>query len=171
MEVFRSLYDGFTRHRFLYDYEVVTDSLNRQAIRKPIDIVTHGCATCIDLACLFASFLEAAHQRPVVVVLDQDGAAHALAGYRAINEPASESPFGIGDLRRALSTGDFVLFECTGAVIANRPVAGESEKDRLAGGNMLDFIAAKTAAQNFLARDGVKVRFVVDVRAIRERAG
>ena len=54
---------------------------DKQAIWQAREFDANNSATFIDLACLFASLLEAAYQRSVIVVLEAPGFAHAVAGY------------------------------------------------------------------------------------------
>lgn len=170
IEICRHLYDGIKRHRFIYEFEPQPILGQQQAIRTPNLIETHKCATCIDLACLFVSLLEAAYQQPIVVVLDGPGFAHALVGYRALDEPPWESEQGIGDLRGAITRGDLVLFEPTGAAEAERAIENESEKEHQEGEQMLDFMAAKEAAKSLLSKHDITVRYIADVCSLRKRS-
>jgi len=89
-----------------------------QKIKTPAGIARANGGTCIDLACFFASLLEAARERPVLIVVDTAHGAHALAGYKtpdAVNGPA---PMILGDLRGGITRGEIVVFETTGAVAA-----------------------------------------------------
>ena len=164
MEICGLLYDGVRRHRYGYEIEQPTGIPGTQAIRTPTQIATHETATCIDLACLFASLLEAAGQNPLVVVLEGPGFTHALAGYRVRGEPAWDNR-GIGDLRGALARRDAVLFEATGAVEADSPVGAERAEERQ--GKLLSFGDAREAARRMLMKDDVCLKHFVDVRALR----
>jgi hypothetical protein len=166
MDVCTILYDGLRRHRLGYELESVTGSAGIQAIRTPTQIAAHGTATCVDLACLFASLLEAAGQNAVIVVLDGPGFAHALAGYRALGEPTWPSG-GIGDLRGAVARGDCVLFEATGAAEAEAPVGAETTEERHE--KVLAFMDAVAAGKRMLSRSDILLRHFVDVRACRAR--
>jgi hypothetical protein len=136
-----------------------------QCIRNPTQIATHRSATCLDMSCLFAALLEAANQRPLLVILEGNGFAHALVGYRAPNEPAWEGPT-IGTLRRAVNQGDAVLFESTGAVEADAPVGAELASER--SERLLIYADAKAAATRMLMDDTVRLKHFLDVRDSRK---
>ncbi|HJX53678.1 MAG TPA: hypothetical protein VJ801_13005 [Polyangia bacterium] len=163
-DICRGLYDGIRRYRFGYELEPPTGATGRQIIRSPSQIATHKTANCLDLACLFASLLEAAGQNALVLVLEGTGFAHAVAGYRAPDEPACKSA-GLGDLRGSLARGDVVLFEPTGAVESDRPVSVETAQERQE--KLLDFSDAQIVAGRLLGQDGVRLKYLVDVRALR----
>ncbi len=167
MEVCRHLYDGLQRHNFAYEVEPQLLDRGSQVIRTPNDIETHGCANCIDLACLFGALLLEASQHPVIVVVDGPGFAHALAGYRAFNEPPLSARAGLSDLRGALARGDLVLFEPTGAVQSPTPVSVETEQERREADKMLQFMTAKQVAQRLIGRNDTAIRYIVDVDASR----
>lgn len=101
-----------------------------------------------------------------MVVLEGPDFAHALAGYRALDEPPWGGQ-GIGDLRRAVELGDAVLFEATGAVEADASVGAETEQERRE--KLLDFMDARAAATRMLGRSDIHLRHVVDVRWLRQR--
>jgi hypothetical protein len=164
MQVCAVLYDGLRRHRLGYEHEAASDAVGTQAIRTPTQITTHRTATCIDVACLFASLLEAASQDPLVVVLEPPGSAHALAGYRVRGEPPWEGQ-GIGDLRGAVARGDAVLFEATGVTEADEPVGAEPPDARVE--KLLGFMDARDAAARMLARSDMRLKHFVDVRSLR----
>lgn len=168
MEICNLFYDGVRRHRFGYEIEQRTDNAAVQSIRTPKQIAAHKTATCIDVACLFASVLEAAGQNPLIVVIVGPDFAHALAGYRVRGEPTWETR-GIGDVRAAVARRDAVLFEATGAIEADHPVGGETIAER--GDKLLAFMDAIAAAERMLARSDVNLKHFVDVRAQRETAG
>jgi len=161
----RRLYGRITNLGFSYGLEPPPFSEHRQKIRPPKLIVEHKTATCIDLACLFAALLESARQNPMIIVLDRPGAAHALAGYRALDEPPWDDTAQIGDLRRAVDVGDMLLFEPTGAVASDKLVGAETTAQRREG--VIDFDDSKDAATQMLASPEVKVRHIVDIAARR----
>lgn len=165
MEICRLLYDGVRRHRFGYEIEQRTDNLAIQSIRTPRQIAAHKTATCIDVACLFASVLEAAGQNPLIVIIVGPGFAHALAGYRVRGEPTWETR-SIGDLRGAVARRDAVLFEATGAVEADEPVGSETSEER--ADKLLNFMDAIKVAERMLLRSDVSLKHFVDVRALRD---
>jgi hypothetical protein len=162
------LYDRIRRDRFYYTFEPVLTQPNVQKIRTPKEIDALNCGTCIDFACLFASLLEAAHERPVVIVIGRAGGAHAVAGYVTPDAVFSESAMTLGDLRAAVSRGEVVVFETTGAVEARgRVVGAETMNERKEGNNMLDYRAAKNAAKRLLMENDIELKHFVDVQQAR----
>jgi hypothetical protein len=161
----RLIYDGVLRRRFGYEFEPRTDESAQQVIRTPLQIETHRTANCIELACLFASMLEAARQAPVIVVVEAPGVTHALVGYRAPDEPGWEAP-SLAVVRHALDVGDIVLFEPTGSVEADQPIGAETAQER--HNKVLDFMDAKTGAQRMIINADVRIKYFVDVRRLRE---
>jgi hypothetical protein len=167
LELCNVLYDGLRRHHFGYEWEAATSAAGMQAIRTPTQIAAHRTATCLDVACLFASLLEASHQAALLVVLEGDGFAHALAGYRVRSSPAWEGQ-AIGDLRGAVTLGDAVLIEATGVTEADSPVGAETASERR--GKLLAFSDAQSAAARMVTRADVRLRHFVDVTAVRAAA-
>lgn len=164
MEICALLYEGVQRHGYGYEIEQPTGIPGTQVIRSPAQIAAHATATCIDVACLFASLLEAAGQNPLVVVLEGPGFSHALAGYRVRGEPTWDNR-GIGDLRGAVARRDAVFFEATGAVSSDRPVGAESAEERHT--KVLSFGDAREAGRRMLMKAEVRLKHFVDVRAMR----
>ena len=162
-EVCNQLYNGLRRLHFGYEIEAASGT-GWQAIRTPSQISLHRAATCLDIVCLFASMLDAAGQNPLVIVLEWARSAHALAGYRVKGEPAWEGE-GIADLRGAVKRGDAVLFEATGAVEADSPVAVEGPDERT--GKLLYFEDAVSVARRTVEGSDVRLIHFVDVRARR----
>lgn len=169
MEICRHLYDGLRkRDDFVYELEPQSMMTDKQAIRQAREFDANNSATCIDLACLFASLLEAAYQRSVIVVLDMPGFAHALAGYWAPDEPNDHQQLDLGTVRGAARRGDLVLFEATGVAHSENRVAGETDEERkLADDRRLDFSTAKKAAITLLEGSNIRLRFLVDVHPLR----
>ena len=161
------LYDGLRRHHFAYEWEAPTSAGGLQAIRTPTQIVAHRTATCLDVACLLASLLEASQQLPLLVVLEGNGFAHALVGYRVRSSPAWDSQT-IGDLRGAVTLGDAVLIEATGGAAASSPVGAETPAERRE--KLLGFSNAQSAATRMLVRADVRLRHFVDVAGVRAAA-
>jgi len=170
-DVCRRLYEEIRRRRYYYELEPRSMLSEVQMIRTPNDVDAHRCGTCLDLACLFASLVEAAHLRALIVIVGNGDFAHALAGYFAPDEVSWDRPPLLGELRAAVHRQDAVLFEATGAVEAEKPVAGETEQERRAGAKTLDFTIAKEAAERVLARGDIEMRHVIDVGALRQRRG
>jgi len=168
MQVCRSLYDGLKHHKFVYEVEPqIGLDPGIQKIRPPSLIEQSQAATCIDLACLFASLLEAANQNPLILVLGGGGFSHALVGYRALDEPAMHSNSNLGDIRGALQRGDVVLFETTGVVEAEAPVGVEHQAQRQ--DKLLDFMDAKEAATRFIGQTEAHLLHVLDVVGLRQQ--
>ncbi len=167
LEVCNVLYDALLRHHFGYEWEALTSVVGVQAIRTPTQIAAHRTATCLDVACLFASLVEASQQAPLLIVLEGDGFAHALAGYRVRNSPAWDNQT-IGDLRGAVNLGDAVLVEATGVTEADSPVGAETAAERR--GKLLSFSDAQAAATRMLMRADISLRHFVDVAAVRAAA-
>jgi hypothetical protein len=167
--VCRNLYDRIKKDRFYYTFEPVLKDPRVQGIRSPKKIDALNCGTCIDFACLFASLLEAAHERPVVVVVSTGRGAHAVAGYIAPDAVRGAPRMTLGDLRGSLKRGEIVLFETTGAVTAHRTIGAESEAERKEGDGLLDYRTAKNAGDRLCFEDGVELRHFVDVTQERRR--
>ena len=170
MEICRRLYDNLRkRDDFVYELEPQTMMSDSQQIRKAREFDVNNSATCIDLACLFASLLEKAYQRSVIVVLDGPSFAHALVGYWAPDEPNEHQQLDLGTVRGALMRGDLVLFESTGVAHSEKPVGGETEEERrLTDDRKLDFSTAKKAANVLLDDSDIGLRFLVDVHLLRK---
>ena len=163
LEVCGTLYRELKRLRIAYELEPQGTTAGTQAVRTPGDVFNSKVATCVDAACLFASLLWAAGLTPVIVLIDRGSYGHALAGYRAPTAPAAEDN-GLGALRMQLTLGDVVLFEATGAVESEQPVGAETVEQRLDGRRTLDFMTARTVAEQMIHTE-VKLRAVVDVTA------
>jgi len=164
MEICRLLYDGLRRHRLGYELEPQTGTIEMQKIRTPAQVETHRTATCLDLACLFAALLEAASQRAVIAILKGRDFRHALAGYRALDEPIWSSTT-MGDLRRGVGLGDAVLFEATGAVEAQQAVGAETHQERR--DKLLDFSTARMAAVRMIGSEEIQLEYLLDVQSTR----
>jgi len=170
MEICRRLYDNLRkRDDFVYELEPQSMMAGSQQIRKAREFDVNNSATCIDLACLFASLLEEAYQRSVIVVLDGPGFAHALVGYWAPDEPNDHLHIDLGTVRGALMRGDLVLFESTGVAHSEKPVGGETEEERrFTDDRKLDFSTAKKAASVLLKNSDIGLRFLVDIHLLRK---
>lgn len=170
--VCRALYDRIKRSRFYYAFEPVSSTTRVQRIRSPNEIDVAKCATCIDLACLFAALLEGTHERPVLVVLQIKRSAHAVTGYLTPHAVSWESQPTLDDVRGALARGELVLFETTGAVEAHDgPVAAETAKERRDGGLMLSYSTAKAAAERLFRNEGARIQHFLDVQQLRRERG
>jgi hypothetical protein len=168
MQICRNLYDGIRdRDDFVYDLEPQSMNRKKQPIRMAPDLDASNSATCIDLACLFASLLEVAHQRSVIVILDGPEFAHALAGFWAPDEPFQHPEIDLGTLRGLVRSSDLVLFEATGVAQSEKAVAGETDEERRLGQGKLDFSKAKRAAINLIKHKGIALRYLADINALR----
>jgi hypothetical protein len=166
--VCRGLYDRVRREAFYYTFEPVLVQTNVQKIRTPAEISALNCGTCIDFACLFASLLECAHERPVIIVVGTTRGAHAITAYVTHDAILGEDPLSLGDVRGAVNRGEIVPFETTGAVEARgRQVGAETETEREEGANMLDYQTAKNAAKRLLLQNDIELKHCVDVQKIR----
>lgn len=170
MAICRQLYDTVKkRDDFVYDLAPQTKKTDHQPIRTAKDLDASNSATCIDLACLFSSLLEASHQRSVIAVFEGDDFAHALVGYWAPDEPTHPPlTLDIGAIRGAARRGDLVLFEATGVAQSENRVGAEVDEDRKIGNGRLDFETAKSAALNFIDLSDVRLRFLVDINTVRK---
>jgi hypothetical protein len=164
MQICRLSYEGVLRYRFGFEFEPLSPQPDFQVIRTPAQIETHKTANCLDLACLFAGILEAVSQAALLVIIDGPGCAHALVGARSPSEPMWRKA-ELGDLRRAISFGDAIFFEPTGAVEADAPVAAEKASERV--DKLLDFMSAKEAAIRMIERTDIRIRYIIDVVALR----
>lgn len=172
MKICRQLYDDLKdRSDFVYDYEPQSSLTKTQAIRTADDLDASNSATCLDLACLFSSLLEAASQRSVILVLEKGGGAHALVGCWAPDEPilSHGKSLNLGEIRGAEQRSDLVLFEPTGVAQSEKIVAGEADEDRKLGGGRLDFTASKRAARALIFQQDVRLRFLVDINPLRTK--
>ena len=164
----RDLYDRIKRDRFYYTFEPAISQPRVQRIRAPNEIGTVKCGTCLDFACLFASLLEAAHEKPVILVIRSSRGAHAMTGYLAPDAVTRDASTDIGDIRGALRRGELVLFETTGAVeVRGQTVGAETEAERREGGDMLDYQTAKNAATRLMFQSDIELQHFVDVRKLR----
>jgi hypothetical protein len=170
-QVCRELYDRIKKDRFYYTFEPAMSQPVVQRIRPPNEIDALNCGTCLDFACMFASLLEAAHERPVVAVTRSVRGAHAVTGYLAPDAVTWDEPPSLGDLRGALRRGEVMLFETTGAVeVRGGTVAAETETERKEGGDMLDYRTAKNAAARLLFENDIELQHFIDVRQLRQRS-
>jgi len=161
----QELYNALRSRRYAYEIEPQTGTrAGVQAIRWPMQIANGKAATCIDLACLFAALFEAAGLQALIIVVRTATMAHALPGYRAEGEPAWEKP-SLGDLRRAVTAGDAVFLEGTGAVEADSPVTTEEGNARV--DKLLDFLSARDIAERLVRRQDLELVHFVDVRKLR----
>jgi len=164
------LYEEIRRRGYYYDLEYKSILPGVQEISPPEEIASSRHANCLDLACLFAAMLEGAHQRSLIVIFTGREFAHALPGYWQLDEITWDRPPVLSELRDAVQKGNAVLFEGTGAVESEKSIAGESEDERRIGKKTLDFTIAEEAAGRLLNREGIQLKYVIDVAALREKA-
>jgi hypothetical protein len=164
------LYEEIRRRGYYYDLEYKPILPGVQEISPPEAIASSRHGNCLDLACLFAAMLEGAHQRPLIVILTGKDFAHALPGYWQLDEITWDRQPALSELRDAIHKGNAVLFEGTGAVESEKSIAGESEDERRVGKKTLDFTIAEEAAGRLLKREGIELKYVIDVAALREKA-
>jgi hypothetical protein len=162
-EICNLLYNELKRFHFAYEREPQTLTGGRQAIRSASEIRRDNAATCIDLACLFGSLLKAANREPIIILLSGRKWAHAVVGYRAPAGYLWDRQPEINDLRAALNVEDMILFEPTGAVESDSPVGAETEEERRAGGNMLDFETAVRAARRMIEEAGAELLYFLSI--------
>jgi hypothetical protein len=164
LEICRRIYDDMKRLKLVYDVNPELGLAGKQLIRSVMAIHEQRRATCVDIACYFAALLEASHQQALIAIVRTPQLAHALVGYRAPLEPAWRSA-SVGDLRRAVLSGDAVLFEPTGVLASERIVAGEEPGERNEG--QLDFDSARRAAERLIEREDLTVQHLIDVSDLR----
>jgi hypothetical protein len=164
LQLCRLAYDSIRRYHFGFEVEPFDLGKDVQVIRTPSQIETHRTANCLDLACLFAAVLEAAQQAPIIVIVDRPTYSHALVGVRSPSEPVWVNP-GRGDLVRAMTLGDVLFFDPTGAVEAEEPVAAETKEERQ--DKLLDFTVARLAAERLLVNPDSNVRHIIDIEGER----
>ncbi len=115
LEICVELFRQLKRLHLAYELEPQSLTPDEQAIRTPGDIFNSRAATCIDIACLFASLLGAVGLNPVIVLLVEGAFGHALVGYRAVNARELPPLPTMTDLQAAVDVQDLVLFEPTGS--------------------------------------------------------
>ncbi len=162
LEICTLMYRTIRTQHFAYEYDPPTLVADRQAVRTADDIWNDNAATCLDLACLFASLLKGAGLNAVVVILAGPNFSHALAGYKSPAAPRWPDHPGLGNLRASLIKGELILFESTGVAEHDTVVAAELAQERREGNRSLEFAAAKAAAER-LVRSDVEVTHVLEV--------
>jgi hypothetical protein len=164
LEICTLIYRTIRTQHFAYEYEPPTLVADRQAVRTADDIWNDNAATCLDLACLFASLLKGAGLNSVIVIVAGPNFSHALVGYNSPAAPRWLDLPGLGNLRASLITGELVLFESTGATEHDTVVAAEFPQERREGNRSLEFAAAKAAAERLVQkRSDIEVTHVLEV--------
>jgi hypothetical protein len=161
-EISTLLYRFVRVQHFAYEHEPPTLAAGRQAIRTADDIWNDNAATCLDLACLFASLLKGAGLSPIIVILARPNFSHALVGYKAPDAARWQSRPDIGDLRGSMVLRDIILFEPTGVVEHGTAVGGELAQERRDGNRTLEFEIAKIAAERLMSSQ-IELRYVLEI--------
>jgi hypothetical protein len=162
-EICLHLYSEVRRQRFAYELEQKSLAEGKQAIRTVSDVFRVKAATCLDMACIFASLLVCGNLTAVMLILDCATYSHALVGYQAPSGVLWDGNPDIGKIRGAISLDDLIVFEPTGAVESERRVAGETDEDRRVGGKMLDFTTSTEVAKKLIMSPDTKLRLAVIV--------
>lgn len=162
LEICTLLYRVLRTQHFAYEHEQPTVVTGRQAIRTADDIWNDNAATCLDLACLFASLLKAAGLNPLILIVARPNFSHALVGYKAPSTARWQGCPDIGDMRGSVVLGDVILFEPTGVAEHETAVAGELTQERRDGNRTLEFEMAKIAAER-LVNSQIELRRLVEI--------
>jgi hypothetical protein len=162
VEICTLLYRTIRTQHFAYEHEPPTLTAGRQAIRAADDIWNDNAATCLDLACLFASLLKGGGLNPIIVILTRPNFSHALVGYKAPAAARWQDRPDIGDIRGSVTMGEVILFEPTGVAEHETPVGGERAQDRREGNRTLEFEIAKIAAERLITSQ-IELRYVLEI--------
>ena len=162
LEICALLYRFIRTQHFAYEHEPPTLAAGRQAIRAADDIWNDNAATCLDLACLFASLLKAAGLNPIIVILARPNFSHALVGYKVPAAARWQGRPDIGDIRGSVVLRDLILFESTGVVEHETAVGGELAQERRDGNRTLEFEIAKIAAERLISSQ-IELRYVLEI--------
>ncbi len=105
-----ALWEAVVRREIIYSNPPSSFERDGQKIRRASQILESQLATCLDLAVLFASALEAIGLNPVLVLQRR----HAFVGVwlcdKQFEQPLEHD---CGELRKALQAEDFIVFETT----------------------------------------------------------
>jgi hypothetical protein len=156
------LYNEIKDCHFAYEHERPSSVKGKQAIRTVDQIWNDKAATCLDLACLFASLLRAAGLTSFIAIVTRPDRSHALSGFWQRSAIRWDGPASLAEIRRALKSAELVVFETTGAVEYEGTVGDETRAERREGLRMLDFPAARIAAERMLFSE-VRLRHFVEV--------
>ena len=125
-----------------------------QKIRTPDRIIESRVGTCLDLAMLFASCLEQAGLRPVVIFKQ----GHAWAGVW-LHQASFADPLmdDVHEVRKRIASGEFIAFEVTGVALhhSQRPSLRRAVEQGLA--HLQDEQSFLFAVDIFMAR-GVQIK-------------
>lgn len=106
-----ALYNTLSAEALQYSEPPASFGADGQKIRTPERILDSRVATCLDLAMLFASCLEQAGLRPVVLIKE----GHAWVGVwlrcTCFQDPLTDD---IQSIRKRIDSGEFLVFETTG---------------------------------------------------------
>jgi hypothetical protein len=157
-ELGEQLYEQLQQKGIAYDYEPFSPAIP-QRVRLPDFVLSSqnklSVATCLELALLFASVIEAGHSHPLLFhLVHQSGDAHALAGYWR-KAPQDELVVLSGDsARKWLMSQEMTAIETTGLC---------SDKDL-----RCSFTEAKQRAQEIIDDVSWSLHFTLNVFASRE---
>ena len=161
MEVCELLYRTTRSHYFSYEHEPPTLVKGKQAIRTPAEIWNDNAATCLDLACLFASLLKCAGRVPIILIFGVGSSLHSLVGFKRASGAQWRSAPSLGAVRAALNLDEIVLFEATGAVVFDGTVAAETLDERRAGNRSLEFTVARRVAERLVRSANVSLKTAI----------
>lgn len=109
-----ALYSTISAENLQYAEPPASFGSDGQKIRTPDRIIESGLGTCLDLAMLFASCLEQAGLRPVVLIKQ----GHAWVGVwlhqASFSHPLTEDA---QEVRKRIASGEFLAFETTGVAM------------------------------------------------------
>jgi len=157
-ELCKLVYEQLQGHEYVYELEPAVESGVVQRIRTPTEIERSRTATCIDLACLFAAFLEAMRVRPVILLLR----GHALAGYWK-GDPPGHPVLRRPEVLDFCRSRSFVCIETTGAVRSRVPVRGVRRSED----GTLSFEESLSVAERIVDTELEAVLYLVDVEESR----
>jgi hypothetical protein len=162
-ELCRAVYQQVRGYGWLYDFELGGKDYTRQRIRSPREMHADTAGTCLDFACFFGALLEAMQANPVVVRLCWEGGAHALAGCWVNNRPGQVLIRQKSVVLDAVTKGDLLLLETTGAARNDTHVPGALERM----GGFLSYKDSIAEARRCLEQDKVDLDFLLDILAGR----
>ncbi|MDU8930052.1 DUF4011 domain-containing protein [Alisedimentitalea sp. MJ-SS2] len=113
-EILSAIWSAICELSIGYSLHAPSFETHGQKVRLPDQIRARGLANCLDMSVLFASAIEYAGFDPVVVVQDTELGMHAYTGVWLEEQSAPSVVITCQeDLRKAMTGGQFVAFECT----------------------------------------------------------
>jgi hypothetical protein len=161
LEVCELIYRTTRSHYFSYEHEPPTLVKGKQAIRTPAEIWNDNAATCLDLACLFASLLKCAGRVPIILIFGVGSSLHSVVGFKRASGAQWRASPSLGAIRGALKLEEIVLFEATGAVVFDGTVAVETLEERRGGNGSLEFTIARQVAERLVSSSDVSLKTAV----------